>query len=117
MPTGSAQLPDPREWSGKLVQGLLEVLGGDRPVAQLSRWLGHEVYVELQRRVRASARSCPPHLRRARRGAVRSLPLCHPADGVVEVAAMVAGAGRAAAVAMRLEGRDGRWLCTALELG
>lgn len=115
--TGSADLPDPRTWAGQLVQGLLEVIGGDRPVAQLSRWLGHEVYVELQRRVRSSARTCPPHLRQARRGVVRSLHLCEPSDGVVEVAAMVAGAGRAAAVALRLEGRDGRWLCTALELG
>jgi hypothetical protein len=40
-----------------------------------------------------------------------------PADGVAEVSALVRRGLRVTAVALRLEGMDGRWQCTALELG
>jgi hypothetical protein len=40
-----------------------------------------------------------------------------PFDGVAEVAATVRRGPRVTAVALRLEGLDGRWQCTALHLG
>jgi hypothetical protein len=43
--------------------------------------------------------------------------VAEPADGVAEVAAMVRRGARTTAVAVRLEGLDGRWQCTAVELG
>ena len=51
------------------------------------------------------------------RAAVCSVHLTEPADGVAEVAATVRRGRRTTAVALRLEGLDGRWQCTALEVG
>jgi len=51
------------------------------------------------------------------RGVVRSLHVSEPADGVAEVAASVRRGPRCTALALRLEGLDGRWQCTALEVG
>jgi hypothetical protein len=43
--------------------------------------------------------------------------VCEPVDGVAEVSAVAHRSGRAHAVAARLEGIDGRWRCTALQIG
>ena len=109
-PTGSAALPPVRRWSGQLAQAVVEVLAGDRPVSQLVRWTTSEVFDELTARVDGSAS-------RAARGVVRSLHVSQPADGVAEVAAAVRRGARCTALALRLEGLDGRWQCTALDIG
>jgi hypothetical protein len=111
-PTASEELPDPEAWSRRMVQAVIEVLTGVRPLAQLVRWTSPEVYAGLQRRGAAAARPVS-----ARRAVVRSVHLCEPADGIVEACAVVIGDGRARAVALRLEGLDGRWRMTALEIG
>ena len=112
-PTPSSELPDARAWAGRMVQAVLEILGGVRPVAQLVRWASADVYDGLQRRAAlATVRPRP-----ARRAMVRSVRVCEPADGVVEASAVVVARGRVQAVALRLEGVDGRWRMTALELG
>lgn len=113
-PTRRAELPEPRGWAGRFVQAVLEVLAGDRPVAQLVRWTSAEVYEDLLGRVRSAAPAGPPQ---ASRAVVRSVHVAEPADGVAEVAAMVRRGARTTAVAVRLEGLDGRWQCTAVELG
>jgi hypothetical protein len=43
--------------------------------------------------------------------------VCEPVDGVAEVSAVAHRGGRAHAVAARLEGVDGRWRCTAVQIG
>jgi hypothetical protein len=43
--------------------------------------------------------------------------VCEPADGVAEAAAVVHGPQRTRAVALRLEGMDGRWRVTAFQAG
>lgn len=108
-PTPRSALPEPRGWSGRLVQAMVEVLAGDRPSAQLVRWTTGDVYDEVRQRVRSDARG-------ATRPVVRSLHVCEPADGVAEVCALVQRGMRSTAIALRLEGVDGRWQCTALEL-
>lgn len=113
-PTARAALPDPRRWAARFVQAVVEVLAGDRPHGQLVRWTSAEVYDEI------GARVAPPDPRCAgstRRAVVRSVHVSEPVDGIAEVAAMVRGRRRTTAVALRLEGLDGRWQCTALELG
>ena len=108
-------LPEPRGWAARLVQALVEVLAGDRPTSQLVRWTNEDVYATVQRRVRLRA-----HAGRRPGGAravVRSVHVSEPADGVAEVCALVQRGVRATAVAVRLEGIDGRWQCTALEVG
>ncbi len=48
---------------------------------------------------------------------VRRVRVCEPADGIVEACAVVVSHGRVRALAIRLEGLDGRWLVTALTIG
>jgi hypothetical protein len=112
-PTRRAALPAPRTWAGRVVQAIVEVLAGVRPATQLVRWTTAEVYEEISSRVLAHSGETegPP------RGVVRSLHVSEPADGVAEVCALVWRGARSTAVALRLEGMDGRWQCTALELG
>jgi len=114
LPTARAALPAPRTWAGRVVQAIVEVLAGVRPATQLVRWTTDEVYEEIASRVLASSGAetgGPP------RGVVSSLHVSEPADGVAEVCALVRRGSRSTAVALRLEGMDGRWQCTALELG
>jgi Family of unknown function (DUF6459) len=109
-PTGSARLPDPHRWSARLAQGIVEVLHGHRPLQQLVRWTDESVYAMLARRLAA---------RRPRTGSrplVRSIRVCEPRDGVVEVSVVVEAGHRCRALAMRLEGLDGRWCCTVLDI-
>jgi len=121
-PTRRAHLPEPRAWGGRLVQALVEVLAGDRPAGQLVRWTSSEVYDDVSALVPVRARPGwsrprPPGTEPPARAAVRSVHVTEPADGVAEVAATVTRGRRTTAVALRLEGLDGRWQCTALELG
>lgn len=111
-PTPREDLPEPRRWAGRLVQAVVEVLAGDRPASQLVRWTTTEVYDQVVARVVPGLpTTCPA------RGVVRSVHVTEPVDGVAEVAALVRRGARSTAVALRLEGMDGRWQCTALELG
>lgn len=116
-PTSSTALPDPEATCAALVRAVVEVLGGVRPATQLVRWMSHDVHTALTRRAALAARvnrSAPPGLRAA---VVRGVRTCVPADGVVEASAVVLDAHRVRAVAVRLEGLDGRWRATALEVG
>ncbi|MGI4895406.1 MAG: Rv3235 family protein [Janthinobacterium lividum] len=117
------RLPPPRElpevsaWSRRYLVVLLEVLSGHRPPQQLLRWSATDIYSAVLRRSALQARL------RARTGTlghaprVTSLRVCSPADGVVEVSAVVRDGDRVRAHALRVEGREGRWRVTALELG
>ena len=82
-------------------------------MSQLVRWTTTSVYDDLAALVvgPAAVRGA------AARGVVRSIHVSEPVDGVAEVAALVRRGARSTAVALRLEGLDGRWQCTALELG
>ncbi|MCY7372301.1 MAG: Rv3235 family protein [Spirochaetaceae bacterium] len=112
-PTSRADLPEPRTWAARLVQALVEVLAGDRPVGQLVRWTSAAVYDNVSALARPGDRGTSA----AARGVVRSVHVSEPIDGVAEVAALVRRGRRTTAVALRLEGLDGRWQCTAVELG
>ena len=116
VPTPRADLPDPRRWTARLVQAGVEVRIGDRPAAQLLRWTSREVYDHLIREIRPRAGRSTPQLVRRSRPVIKSLHLSEPADGVVEACAVVHDGRRAGAVALRLEGLDGRWLCTAFNV-
>jgi hypothetical protein len=110
-------LPDPRPWAARLVQAVTEVLAGDRPLTQLLRWVDGDVYSDIQRRVTVHARRRPPKLGNGQRASVRSVHAAQPTTDVSELCVIVQRGARAAAVAVRLESREDRWLCTALEIG
>lgn len=110
-------LPDPRLWSARLAQALVEVLAGDRPLQQLVRWTSADVYRKIERRARIVARGDGAERLGDVRAAVRSVHLCEPRGGVAEACMLVQQGARSRAIAIRLEGVDGRWQCTALEFG
>jgi hypothetical protein len=120
-PTGlrpGVRVPEVRVWAGRLVGAVGEVLAGDRPVSQLVRFTDEGVFAELNRRVRLLGLSTTAGSRRSReRCVVRSVRVCQPVADVAEVAAHVRHGGRSRAIALRLEIRRNRWVCTALEVG
>lgn len=113
--TPEADLPEPRRWAARLAQAVLETLAGQRPVQQLSRWTDEPVFVALSRRANLRAARRRPRTP-AHRVTVRSVRASRPAPNAVEACVVVQTGPRARAVALRLEGLDGRWLCTALDV-
>ncbi|MCH6231305.1 Rv3235 family protein [Microbacterium sp. CFH 31415] len=116
--TPSTALPEPEPFLRNITRGVLEVLAGVREVDQLARWLTEEPYRKLVTRSNLAARA------RSARGvpamrpvhAILSVHHSSPADGVVESVVIVQGPARTRAVALRLEGMDGRWRATSLAL-
>lgn len=106
--TPACELPEPNAWAARFGQATLEIMAGRRGPAQLLRWTNRTVYAHLAHRVGTVP---------AQQVRMRRIRLCSPADGVIEVAAIAHLDKRIIATAMRFEGLDGRWLCTALILG
>lgn len=109
------ELPDPRQWCRQLIQAVVESLLGDRPVGQLARFATLDVLEAIER----AAHQLRPRTRdpRAPRPRLRSVHLSEPQDGVAEACAVVSLGVRSRALALRLEALDGRWQCTAFEVG
>jgi hypothetical protein len=116
-PTRRADLPCPRLVAAGVVQAVMEAMSGRRSVQQLMTVTTDEVYAELECRIKA-LRALRHRRGTASTGAARviSVHVGEPSDGVAEVTAVVRRGERHRAVALRLEGADGRWRCTALQL-
>lgn len=110
--TTRADLPDPREVGRRVLTTTLEALAGRRPIGQVGHLVTPGVFAALAggRRPRWCADGGAPI-------AVGPVHVCEPVDGVAEISAVARRAGRAHAVAARLEGIDGRWRCTAVQIG
>lgn len=107
-----------------VTQAAFEVLGGTRPIQQLSRWLDPKSFERLRIRStlvreaaeqRASSADGPVRLHR--RAAIRSSRLCRLSATAYEASLVVAESARVRAVAVRLELVRGQWKVTALEIG
>lgn len=112
---GDEPPPDPRPWSRRLVQAVVEVLAGVRAAGQLSRFATFEVLEELER-----ATGClggRPGGTPARRPTVVSVRVCQPHPFACEAAAVFDTGRRCRALAVRLDADRGRWRCTSLHLG
>jgi hypothetical protein len=117
-PTGTQALPDPARWAGQVAHVLLEVITGQRPLHQLTKWVSSEVYAVAARRHAVAVRRLPGHGRQVRpRVRVLRVRVCEPADGVAEAAVVVLDGDRVRAMALRLVGQDGRWVVHTMELG
>jgi hypothetical protein len=110
--TPAAELPDPTPFTARLLQALVEVLAGARPLTQLRMQTTVELYAEIKERLDAGrvVRGGTPQTR-----AVRSVRTQVRPEGVVEASATVVRNGRLTAVALRLEGFGGRWVCHEVE--
>ena len=100
-------LPPAGDAARAVARGLIEVLCGIRPVRQLGSVCAPRVQADLAGRVLRDG--IVPRLISVRTG--------EPADGVAEVAAVYRRGPRAVAMAFRLQGIDGRWQITALQIG
>ena len=123
VPGGRSTLPGPAEvevraWAGRFAQAVVEVIGGDRPVSQLLRCTSTRVYQDLSRRTEILGRTTPATTRRQTvRPQVRTVHVFQPTSQAAEVCVTVRHGERCRALAARLEQREGRWTCTALQVG
>ena len=105
--TRRSALPEPRETAGVLASAFIEALAGLRQLNQLSTHCSPEVFAGLKTRVHAGG--TPPKL--------MSVRASEPTDGVAEASAVFRRGRRVAALAFRMQGIDGRWRVTELQIG
>lgn len=110
-PTGSTALPDPAQWSSSMARGIVEVLSGSRPIAQLRRWVSNDVWTQLES---VLAHHTTP--RRSVAARVRATRVCHVRRHVIESAVLVTVGKKHHALALRLEAHRGRWVTTAISM-
>ena len=110
--TSATELPDPEQFRRNVAIGGLEVF------EQLARWVTEDSFRKLVVRANLAARARSARGIPAKRPVHTILSVRHsaPADGVVEAVVVVSGPARTRALAMRLEGVDGRWRVTSLAL-
>ncbi|MFO7252507.1 MAG: Rv3235 family protein [Actinomycetes bacterium] len=102
--TGS--LPGPRRLRA-LGQAVAEVLAGVRPAATVADRFTERAYAELVRAGRMLRARRPPHAGRPH--------VSTPREGVIEMCLIVHCGDRTHGLALRLERRGVRWLCTEWE--
>ena len=105
-PTSASQLPELHQWTMRFAVGVLEIWAGRRQPAQLNSWCHRVIYRELVRKSGSEKEV----------GRIRSIHQSEPLDGICESTITVRFGNRLRAMAIRFEGVDGRWLCTALDL-
>ncbi|TFV52297.1 Rv3235 family protein [Blastococcus sp. TF02A_35] len=107
-----SELPPAAQAGHRLVRTALEALAGRRPLTHVRDLTSPGIYAALcgGRRPAWCAEGSAPLV-------VGRIRVCEPVDGVAEVSAVAHRGGRAHAVAARLEGVDGRWRCTVLQIG
>jgi len=107
----TGDLGDPKPVLAFLAQAIIETLAGVRDIDQSSRWLSDSVYQQLRQRSLASKRALLDKNRAAMRPnlVIGKISSFSPRDGVVEGVVIVHNRDRARAVAIRLEGYNGRW--------
>lgn len=113
-PTPIWQLPEPKQATARIAQVLIDVMVGQRPVSQLNSVTNAVVRADILRAVAALPLSASTARVRLQ---VVSVRVTTPGPTVVEASAVIRGTQRSRAMALRLEGLDGRWLCTALRVG
>jgi hypothetical protein len=109
--TPTSALPAAQGFARVLLQAVLEVVAGVRPVKQLQRDTSPELYANLLETLSGRPRATGV---RPDRRAVRSVHVQQRPEGIAEVCATVCSGERTLALALRLEGLDGRWKCTEL---
>lgn len=111
-------LPHPVTWASHMARMVFEVGCGERPAAQLNKWVSRSTLNTLALRGRSYARHpatrAQKGLSRLRRvSGVRAMQV---SPGVIEASAVLIGTARSHAVAMRMEARGTQWVLTAVEM-
>jgi len=105
-PTSAADLPEITQLLPRFIHNVVEIWAGRRPASQVQSMCHYLVFAQLQRKCGKVNVA----------GRVRKIRITQPLDGVVEATVTVRYGPRLRVVAIRFEGLDHRWLCTALEL-
>lgn len=111
-------MPEGGKWVARIARAILEVSAGLRPAGQLTRYVARDELARLSSRGTAVRRHPSARGRDdvAQLRAVRSLRLCPISDTVIEASAVLVGAERARAIALRLERQAGNWVVTDVAL-
>jgi len=105
-PTSAEDLPDITELMSQFMHNVLEIWAGRRSASQVQAMCHHLIFAEIQRTAGQQKVL----------GRIRKIKLTQPLDGICESAITVRYGDRLRVVAIRFEGLDKRWLCTALTL-
>lgn len=105
-PTSAEDLPDITELMSQFMHNVLEIWAGRRSASQVQAMCHHFIFAEIQRTAGQQKVL----------GRIRKIKLTQPLDGICESAITVRYGDRLRVVAIRFEGLDKRWLCTALTL-
>lgn len=114
--TAELVLPDPTSICCSVVRAAVEVLRGERPVAQLQRWLAPDVFDALGRRALLMQGSAETDAA-ARPVVVRRARLVRLGETTAEATVILEDMDRVRAAALRLEARRGVWRVVVLEIG
>ena len=118
-PEPDPTLPDPTAQVCRVVRAAVEVLRGERPAAQLARWVTPQVYDQLLERGRLmrEAQQTRPPRPKAHAATVRRVRMVRLGATSAEATVILHDEGRVRAAAVRLEGRRGVWRVAVLEIG
>jgi len=105
-PTSSTDLPDINELIFQFIHSVVEIWAGRRNASQVQAMCHHLIFADLQRKAGQQKLI----------GRVRKIKVTEPLDGISETTVTIRYGDRLRVVAIRFEGVDGRWLCTALTL-
>jgi hypothetical protein len=109
--------PHPIAWTAQMARAVFEVAQGERPASQLRRHVAREQLATLA--IRGTSYARHPAARSShglsRLRQVRAVRCCVVAPGIIEASAVLVGAARSHAVALRMEARPGSWLVTAVD--
>ena len=105
-PTSAEDLPDIKELTSHFMHNVLEIWAGRRSASQVQSLCHHLIFADIQRTAGQQKVL----------GKIRKIKVTQPLDGISESAVTVRYGDRLRVVAIRFEGLDQRWLCTALTL-
>ncbi len=111
-------LPHPVSWAGHMARMVFEVGCGERPSAQLNRWVSRDQLSLLALRGRSYSRHPATRAQKglSRLRKVRAVRAMQVAPGIIEASAVLVGSARSHAIAMRMEAVGDQWLLTAVEM-
>lgn len=105
-PTSACDLPDIRQLTFQFIHSVVEIWAGRRTASQVQAMCHHLIFADLQRKAGQQKLV----------GKIRKIKVTEPLDGISETTVTIRYGDRLRVVAIRFEGLDGRWLCTALTL-
>lgn len=111
-------LPHPVTWASHMARMVFEVGCGERPAAQLNKWVSRTTLNTLALRGRSYARHPATRAQKglSRLRKVSGVRAMQVAPGIIEASAVLIGTARSHAVAMRMEARGTQWVLTAVEM-